>query len=207
VRVDQSSAEFQGAAHGRLTPVVAFELPITESGIDQLLESEADLAAPDLLPMTAIDPLVADAIQCELAGETFALYSADVGRGAGGYGVALEIVGVIANIGGALATLTGTIVLVQRLYRKLEKHFGHPPLVSLGTACFLAAADLSERFALTDFRLHGTGDTRSNPPDQSYTGNDCFYVIFEHGEDLFFYAVDAQGKVTFLGTARMAQLH
>lgn len=64
-----------------------------------------------------------------------------------------------------------------------------------------------ERTGYEDFKLHGAGDTRGYPTDYSYTGNDCFYVIFDREYDLYFYAVDAYGKVTFLGTAQMPLLY
>jgi hypothetical protein len=91
--------------------------------------------------------------------------------------------------------------------RELRDHLGHAPTISLGTACFLAAADLIERTGHEDFSLHEAGDIRRIPPDYSYTGNDCFYVIFERQNDLYFYAVDAYGKLTFLGTAQMPLLY
>jgi hypothetical protein len=197
----------QNRPHGRMTTVVAFELPITETAIDQLLAAEARIGKDlDTLPITAIDSSLAQTIDSELAGTKYTLYAADAGRGASGYVVALEIAGYIADIGGALATVTAGIHLTRRLYARLRERLGHPPLVSLGTACFLAAADLCERLSSTDFRLHGAGDTRGGSPDRSYSGNDCFYVIFDRGQDLCFYAVDAYGRVTFLGTAQMPQL-
>lgn len=195
------------APHGRMTKVIAFSLPITDTAINQLLESEADMAmAFEPLPMSAVDPLIAETIQTELDAP-YALYSSDVGRGASGYGVVLEVIGFIADVGGAAATLVAGIELTRRLYNKLKERLGYRPLISLGTASFLAAADLSERFSNTDFRFHGAGDTRDQSPDGSYTGNDCFYVIFERGPELFFYVVDARGKVKFLGNVQMPQLY
>ena len=193
------------ALHGRMTRVVAFELPINDSGIDQW-EADAEKGI-EPLPLTAVESAIAETIQTELRDTPYALYGADVGRGASGYGVVLEVIGVIADVGGAAAALAGGIELTRRLYKKLKERLGHRPLVSLGTATFLAAADLSGRFSHTDFRFHGAGDTRDRPSDWSYTGNDCFYIIFERGPELFFYAVDAYGEVTFLGNARMPQLY
>ena len=189
--------------HGRMTKVVAFELPMTDSAIN---EWETDIAkAFEPLPMTAVEARIAETIQTELGATPYALYSADVGRGASGYGVALEIANVVATFGGAVATLAGGVELTKRLYKKLHERLGHRPLISLGTACYLAAADLSERFPKCDFRLHGAGDTRAQSPDGSYTGFDCFYVIFERDAELFFYAVDARGEVKYLSNARLNQ--
>jgi hypothetical protein len=192
--------------HGRMTMVVAFELPITETAINLLLESETE---PDMgtwfkpLPMTPVEPPVAETIQEELSGTEYALYSASVGRGADGYGVALEIANFIATYGGAISTLAGGFKLIRRIQKKLQERTGHRPLVSQGTAIYLAAADLADRFPEGDFTLHGAGDTRSQSPDGSYTGFDCFYVIFERDADLFFYSVDAYGEVKYLSEVRL----
>jgi hypothetical protein len=184
-----------------MTEVVAFELPITDEGIRAAEADPTEQSSP--LSITAIEAGLAETINAELSEQGYALFSADSGRGASGYAVALEIIGVIADVGGATALAVSSIQLTRRLYEKLRNRIGRPPFVSLGTACFLAAAELSERLGHTDFRLHGAGDTRRRPSDSSYTGNDCFYVIFDHGDDLFFYAVDASGKVKYLGIAQM----
>ena len=192
--------------HGRMTMTVAFELPITESAINLLLEAETE---PDMgtwlkpLPMTAVEPPVAETIQEELGDTPFAIYSADVGRGASGYGAVLEIANFIATYGGAISTLAGGFELVRRLQKKLHKRTGHPPLISQGTAIYLAAADLADRFPDGDFRIHGAGDTRSQSPDGSYTGFDCFYVVFERDAELYFYSVDAYGEVKYLSNVRL----
>jgi len=186
--------------------VVGFELPITDTAINPLLEAESE---PDTgtwfkpLPMTAVEEPVAETIQEELGDTEYALYSASVGRGAEGYGVVLEIANLIATYGGAISTLAGGFALVRRLYKKLHERTGHRPLISQGTAIYLAAADLADRFPEGDFKLHGAGDTRSQSPDGSYTGFDCFYVIFERDAELFFYAVDAYGEVKYLSDTRL----
>jgi hypothetical protein len=196
----------QQETHGRMTNVVAFELPITDSAINLLLEAETE---PDMgtwfkpLPMTAVEAPVAETIQEELGDTPFAIYSGDVGRGASGYGAVLEIANFIATYGGAVAVLAEGAKVVVRLYKKLHERLGHRPLISLGTACYLAAADLSERFPNGDFRLHGFGDTRKQSPDSSYTGFDCFYVVFERDSELFFYAVDARGEVKYLSNMQV----
>lgn len=201
---DESQQRFD--THGRMTMVVAFELPITDTAIQLLLETETDMVTGfQPLPMTAVEAPIAETIQQELRDTPFALYSGDVGRGASGYGVALEIANFIATFGGAIATMAGGIEVTRRVYKKLQERLGHRPLISLGTAVYLAAADLSERFPNGDFRLRGAGDTRAQSPDGSYTGFDCFYVIFERDAELFFYSVDARGEVKYLSNARLNQ--
>ena len=62
--------------------------------------------------------------------------------------------------------------------RALRKRLGYRPNVSLGAAAFLAAADLVDRLGHADFILLGCGDTNIKPPDQSFTGDDTFSVVF-----------------------------
>ncbi|MFN2514298.1 MAG: hypothetical protein ABR568_23150 [Pyrinomonadaceae bacterium] len=146
-------------------------------------------------------------METDISHGQYKLFFADSGRGASGYSVALEVVRLIADVGGAIAVVAGGVQLTRRLFDRLRHHLGHPPVISLGAACYLAAAAMVERVETSDFTLHGAGDTRGRPPDSSYTGNDCFFVIFERGSDLYFYAVDAYGEVTFLGTAQMPKLY
>ena len=42
----------------------------------------------------------------------------------------------------------------------------------------VAAADLADRLGHTNFTLLGCGDTNNKPPDQSFTGDDTFWIIF-----------------------------
>jgi hypothetical protein len=95
---------------------------------------------------------------------------------------------------------------VRRLYQRLAKAMGRRPLISLGTAVFLAAADLSERLGTSEFSLHGRGDARTGSPDASYSGDDHFFVIFERRRILFSYLVDARGRVHFQGELAMRNI-
>lgn len=62
--------------HGRMTKVVAFELPITDSAIQHLLETETDMTTGfQPLPMTSVEAPIAETIQQELGDTPFALYS------------------------------------------------------------------------------------------------------------------------------------
>jgi hypothetical protein len=189
--------------HGRMTRRVAFELPITEAAIDFLLEHETGYTAPSELPRFAVDDQTLAAIDSEVDPSEYVLMEGDVGRGASGYGVAFELIGRIADVGGVIAFGGAAIATVRRLHQKISERLGRPPLVSLGAACYLAAADFVDRFGTHDFELHGMGDTRLHPPDSAYTGNDCFFVIFQREHDLYFYAVDAYGKTTYLSTVEM----
>jgi hypothetical protein len=186
-----------------MTERVAFQLPITDRGVEYLLELETTRADDSDLPRFAVESNILAALDSELQPAEYILASADSGRGASGYAVALEIIGRIADVGGTIAFAGASAKLVQKIFGRLTAALDSPPMISLGAACYLAAADCADRIGSADFRLHGAGDTRREQIDSSYTGNDCFFVIFEKEYELYFYAVDAYGTVTFLGMASM----
>ena len=74
------------------------------------------------------------------------------------------------------------------------------PLVSLGAAEHLAAADLIDREQTQAITLVGSGDVTSNSSDRAFTVADAFWVVLsEEGERLHHYQVDAYGRVTYVG--------
>jgi len=186
--------------HGRMTDAVAFELPITEEAIDALLEAEgADYKPGQQLPMTAVSPELRDVLIDELTEGAYTLFEADSGRGASGNAVALEIMGHIADAGGVIAVSAAAYTGTQRIYQRLRSAMGRRPLISLGAAVHLAAADLVDRLGTTDLQVHGYGDARTPAPDASYSGEDHFFVVFAHRQDLHSYLVDARGRTHYLG--------
>jgi hypothetical protein len=68
--------------HGRMTDLVAFELPITEEAIGQLLESEGEWEPGSELPASAVAPEVHAAVTELVPENSFCYYDADSGRGA-----------------------------------------------------------------------------------------------------------------------------
>lgn len=193
--------------HGRMTDVVAFELPITVEGVDFLEADESACNAGRELPLSAVSEDLRAVVMNALPEEAHArFYDADSGRGASGYAVALEVAGYVADVFGAgTATWLGAQG-VRRLYERIAGRLGRRPLISLGTAVFLAAADLSEKVGAVDFRLHGRGDARTGAPDASFSGEDHFFVIFERDRTLHSYLVDARGRVHYQGTLRMRNI-
>lgn len=194
--------------HGRLTDAVGFELPITFAAIEDLLAAEGvDYNPQQELDANSVSPEIHAAVVESLPqGAQAHYFQADAGRGASGYAVALELAGYIADVGGAGTTLWLSAKAVARLYNRLRQAMGRRPLVSMGTAVYLAAADLSERIGTSDFELHGRGDTRSALYDASYTGDDHFYVLFERDRVLYSYIIDARGRVHFQGELIMRSI-
>jgi hypothetical protein len=175
----------------RLDPAVVFI-------IDALLDDETDgLQDPPLTPATA---RVVEEIGTDL-GSRPTLRPADVGRGASGIGFALQVLEAIDTYGGALA-LSGSAALgVRRCYRRLRKSAGRAPLISLGAAQFLAAADLVDRIGQEEIRLYGSGGACSQSPDRSFTGGDAFYVILVASRRMHIYVVSAFGEAQYIGDA------
>ena len=124
---------------------------------------------------------------------------ASVGRGASAYGAAIQVLIAIGGVGGGVTTLVQGAKIARNVYRTLRARLGYRPNVSLGAATFLAAADLADRLDHTDFQLLGCGDTDNAPPDQSFTGDDTFWVIFSNHPDLYVYLVAANGRVHYMG--------
>ena len=87
------------------------------------------------------------------------------------------------------------------------RRFKSRPLISIGTARLLAAADLASRISTDDFYILGSGDLASEPPDLSYTGADYFWVAFVSGEKIYVYSVDAYGRVTLFGELKNHDPH
>ena len=142
--------------------------------------------------MTAVNDVIGTSFTVEVA-------PADYGRGASGYAAALQIVEAIGGVGGGVATLYHAAKITVEAYRAVRRQLGHRPLVSVGAAKHLATADFVERTGFDDFVLVGAGDVATNPPDQSFTGADQFWVVFERFPDPFVYIVDGAGRCHYMG--------
>ncbi len=151
--------------HGRMTDVVAFELPITDRGIEWIESLSPSREVGIELPANSVPEDVRAAVLDALPPDADAkYYEADSGRGASGWAVALEVAGYVADVFGAGTAAWLSAQGVRRLHQRLTRRLGRHPLISLGTAVFLAAADLSERLGTSEFSLHGRGDARTGSP-------------------------------------------
>ena len=99
----------------------------------------------------------------EKTGLAVKFHEADVGRGASGLGVAVEVVAGIAVAGGASAAAVQAARLVKWAYHKIASARGGRPMISLGAAEHLAMADLIDRVNSTP-HLIGSGDVCSHSP-------------------------------------------
>lgn len=133
-------------------------------------------------------------------GLTLKFRDADVGRGASGFGAAVEIIGAVAVVGGAAAAVEQSARLVKWAYHKIASATGGRPWVSLGAAEHLAMADLIDRVD-AEPRLLGSGDMNSNNVDRAFTGGDAFFVVLATDSELHHYHVSAYGEVHYIGTS------
>jgi hypothetical protein len=151
--------------HGRMTDVVAFELPITDEGIELIESLSPDRKVGLELPASSVPGDVWAAVLDALPSDADArFYEADSGRGARGWAVALELAGYVADVFGAGTAAWLSAQGVRRLHQRLAKQMGRRPLISLGTAVFLAAADLSERLRTSEFNCMDAATRGPVPP-------------------------------------------
>jgi hypothetical protein len=176
----------------RMSRNVAVVVPISNEQMDALEEGRLEDALKE-----ADAELLAE-IE-EEAGRQPIGRRADVGRGASGVGLAIQFGEALATLGGAAAAIKGTIMAVRAAYPRLSRRLGRLPLVSLGAAEHLAAADFIDRHNTASFTLVGSGDVMSSAPDRGFTGGDAFWIILaDTNERLHFYQVDAYGRVTYV---------
>ena len=183
----------------RMDGTISFAVPTTDYAAERYYRdpspNNADaLVSPDLLEASR----QAVGVDVEVRA-----VDASVGRGATVYGAAIQVLITIGGVGGGVTTLAVAAKVARNVYRALRARLGYRPNVSLGAATFLAAADLADRLDHTDFQLLGCGDTNSAPPDQSFTGEDTFWVIFLDHPELHVYLVAANGRVHYMGGHEM----
>ncbi len=93
------------------------------------------------------------------------LLPASCGRGAEVLGVAAQLLTDVGAVYGGVAALLDASAKVRAAYEAIRRRFGHRPLVSLGTARALAAAEVATKLGHADFSLLGSGDVNSTPAD------------------------------------------
>jgi len=131
------------------------------------------------------------------------LRPASYGRGAEVLGVAVEVLTTVGSIYGSYAAIKDITGQVRQSYEALRRRLGRRPLISLGTARALAAAEVAERLGHDDFALLGSGDVAALSTDSSFTGEDAFWVSFHEHTVLHVCVVEADGRVHFMGSVSM----
>ena len=100
-------------------------------------------------------------------GRSLEFREADAGRGAGYLGIAVEVLGPVATVGGASAAAVQAARLIKWAYHKIASATGFRPMISLGAAEYLAMADLIDRMDSTP-HVVGSGDMCSHSPDRDH---------------------------------------
>ena len=191
--LNQAFKTYDSSIHGRMTDLVGFMVPINVDVLIPIM-SGTDYKGDAPLPNTAIDPELIKVVNESLPlGVEYQIFQASVGRGASGYGAAIEVVKWLSEAGGFEAGLLTIAKSVQILFDGLRKRLASPLVISLGAAKYLAAANLIDKLGDDNFYLHGAGDTYSAAPDRSYTGLDLFWVAFRKKGRLYLYTVTSHG--------------
>jgi len=181
----------------RITDVPSFALPARA----EVLQDLYDLGeSPEIVRPEWLDPDALAAIE-DIDGTQLRVASA--GRGASGVAIALQVVGLVATVGGAYAALAEGARIVKRIWQKLRGTRRGFISVSAGAAAYLAAADAIARAS-------GSGEVRLlkfGPVDEqeewAFSEFDVFFAIFELTDGaLLFYTISNRGGVSFVGSAK-----
>ncbi|WP_020519342.1 hypothetical protein [Catelliglobosispora koreensis] len=190
-------AEGYWTKHGRFTDAAIFVLPVH---VDRMEELDAlDGGTPP--DSSWIDPDIAEVVQ-EIHQDGAHFCPVPAGRGASGVAVGLEILGVVADAGGAIAFLVGAAALTKRIWTKLQSTKRGIISLSSGAAALLALHDAASRLTSANVRLvsFGAVDQGCGP---SYSEFDLYWAVIEVAdfEVIEFYLITDQGNVTFAGRA------
>ena len=134
------------------------------------------------------------------------LRETDAGRGASFTGVAIELMEPIAVLGGTAAAIREAIRAVAWGYHRTAEAMRRRPLISLGTAEYLAVADRLDRCGV-DNGVLTSGDINRHSSDRSFTGGDAFYVVLSTTSELHHYQVSAYGEVSYVGGSPLVPFH
>jgi len=183
----------------RLDTAASFAVPSTSEAWEAYFaepNAEAGDATVETELLQAVREAVGDLVDVRGA-------PASVGRGASALGSAISVLLTVGGVGAGLTTLAQSARITRTTYRLLRRRLKHRPNVSLAAATFLAAADLIDRLGHENFSLLGSGDTATEPPDTSFTGDDTFWVVFLAAPRLHAYLVAANGRAHYLGVHEM----
>lgn len=151
-----------------------------------------------------VDPEIAAVVEAAADHEVgYRVHAVDAGRGASGPGLALEIIGHVSNVGGALGFGVLGAQTLRGIYRRLRAKT-KVRQVTKGAAIQLAIAELSDHIQDLDpavaFAVDLTADPfHGTPSDQSMTGVDQFLIGIAHGPHVYCFLVDPNGDVQHVG--------
>ncbi len=131
-------------------------------------------------------------------GLEFNVHTDGIGRGAEGLALVLQIFGGATAIAASVVTWVEFAQLVARVWNRLRKKRGRPPIVSLGALKLLCSLHLHEQLGgdLDGVRLTFAGDVGGGlRSDFGYTGEDVFFILFARNSRCFLYLIDSIGQL------------
>ena len=123
---------------------------------------------------------------------------------AGWLAVAVEVIEAVAAVGGAGAFAAQVARRVQRMYGKVAEAVGRKPLISRGTAEWLAIADLNDRQPRELCWRYASGDAGPASPGPGRRG-DMFFVVLSTRRELHHYVVSAYGDLSYHGPSPLVE--
>jgi hypothetical protein len=200
VMTDDSRALLNESAEGlnRFSPAVCFAIPVRDDRLQEFYDLEQP---PSVVEGSWIDEDSA-VIAVETRTHGAELRRVEAGRGASGVAVALTILGIVADTGGAIALMVGAAKVVKDVWRKLRKTKRGIISISSGAAALLALDSAVNRLGSDQVRLVSFGAIDPQA-DSSYSEFDVYWVVIEavDAEVIEFYLVSDKGDVTFAGRA------
>jgi hypothetical protein len=203
------SYDFYGV--GRLMRAPAIQIGVVEGGYHVLNGGGLVGADRDTVVLQVVDPDQLSDVSETLAEAGLdppSVNTTDIGRGASGVGLIVEVAEAIAVAGGVTEVVLRTAQVIKTIHRKLSQHQGHAATVSLGAAEYFAAAHLADVIGADQIeRLIGSGDVRRNAHDASFIGGDAYWIVIQGAGRLHHYQVDAFGRVIYVGDAPLIPNH
>ena len=197
---DVASAQPEDPSTGpnRFSTSVCFAIPVREDRLSEFYDLER--------PPSIVDPSWIDDDAAAVAMDTGAhgavLQPVEAGRGASGVAVALNLVEVVANVGGALAFTAATAKAVKEVWRKLSKTKRGIISLSAGAAALLAVDSSATRVGDGMVRLIAFGAVDTDA-ESSYSELDVYWAVIEAVDTqvIEFYLISDKGDVSFAGRA------
>lgn len=168
---------------------------------DRLEQFSSSEQRPRVVDESWIDDDAAAAVKDSLR-KGAQLQPVEAGRGASGVAIALNILGVVADTGGAIAFMAVAAKGTKDVWRRIRKTKQSIISISAGAAALLALDSAASRVDSGQARLVAFG-AADHDTDSSYSEFDLYWVIVELVDSaaIEFYLVSDKGDVIFAGRA------
>lgn len=182
-----------GPLRGRNAETIVLAVPSEDPNVAASLQSQFDW--DDIHRLCADASKTSLAAALEVPDVAARAVPADFGRRASVLGQGTELLIETGAVYGGISALAAAGRVAKAVSERIHQRIHRHPLVTLGYARAVAAAALAADLNHDDFQLLGSGDVRSHRPDQSFTGEDAFWVCFGSGPRIYQFIVEADGRV------------